>query len=71
MSGQLKLSNGHFKSMKATINKMQKDWEMAAIGSVKEHVKDLNRLTREVEDVIKNQLYHGLKPEGPIQQAKP
>lgn len=60
MSNQMEIDNSHFKRMKKVVADIEKDWKLGAISGVKEQLKMLTILARDVEVVIKNQLYYNL-----------
>ena len=60
MSNQMEIDNSHFKRMKKVVSDIEKDWKLGAVRGVKEELKELNNLARDIERVIKNQLYSNL-----------
>jgi len=61
MSNRMDLDHSHFKVMKKVVADIEKDWKLGAIIGVKDGLTKLNRLSKETESVIKNQLYYNLK----------
>lgn len=60
MTNQMELDHTHFRQMKKTLANIEKEWRLGAVAGVKGELKELSRLTREIETVIKNQLYYNL-----------
>ncbi len=55
------LSSTHFKQMRKELASIERAWNVGELGGVKEHLQDLNELSHEVKETIKNQLYVRLK----------
>ena len=60
MSNVMELDHTHFKRMKKILANIEKEWGLGAVAGVKDELKELNNLARDIERVIKNQLYSNL-----------
>jgi len=61
MSSPLELSHTHFRQMRKHLANMEKEWGLGAIAGVKEELKELDKMCRDIERVVKNQLYYNLR----------
>ena len=61
MNHDLELSHTHFRQMKKHLANVEKAWGEKALLSVKEELQTLYEMSKEVEEVIKNQLYFNLE----------
>jgi len=61
MSNQMELSHTHFRQMKKHLAAVEKAWSEVALVEVKNELHELELMTTEIKNVVKNKLYHSLK----------
>ena len=60
MSNPMALEHTHFRQMKKHLSNVEKEWNLGALAGVKDELKELTKMSRQIEEVIKNQLYYNL-----------
>jgi len=61
MSNAMDISHTHFRQMRKHLANVEKEWAIGAMAGVKKELQELGKMSREIELVIKNQLYYNLR----------